>query len=277
MPTYIRLLAPDGTLTPANYSADSLAEAGLYEPQDGVYTITNTFETTKALKIDAHLDRLEDSARKADIALTLNRAHLRAGLRQCILESGFGDVRFRVTVSKAQPDHFTLTVEPFAPISQDIIRHGVRVETIANSARENAGAKTTGWMTRREALIKTMNPGIYDLILMDAEGHLLEGLGANFYAILNGSLHTATENVLPGISRLIVFEVAPAIVPLRLEAVHQSDIPRLSESFITSASRGIVPVIEIDGQVLGDGKPGAITLVLRAAYQAWVVEHLEEI
>jgi branched-chain amino acid aminotransferase len=277
MPTYIRFLAPDGTLTPADYSASSLAEAGLYEPQDGVYTITNTFEATKALKIDAHLDRLEDSAHKADIALTLDRAHLRAGLRRCILDSGFGDVRFRVTVGKSQPERFTITLEPFTPISQDIIRHGVRVETIANSARENAGAKTTGWMTRREALIRNMNPGIYDLILMDADGHLLEGLGANFYAILNGSLHTATENVLPGISRLIVYEVAPAIVPLRLEAVHQDDIPRLSEAFITSASRGIVPVVEIDGHLLGDGKPGAMTLALRAAYQAWVIENLEEI
>ncbi|MEZ4667072.1 MAG: hypothetical protein R3E39_03985 [Anaerolineae bacterium] len=60
-PCTINVLTPDGLL-PANYSADSLADAVQYEPHDGVYTTTNTFNTTQVLKLEAHLDRLEDSA-----------------------------------------------------------------------------------------------------------------------------------------------------------------------------------------------------------------------
>ena len=110
-----------------DYSADSLAEAVNHEPAQGVYTVTNTYQSTKTLKFDAHLDRLEDSAKRADIALKLDREHLCKAIRQMILESGFGDVRFRVTVPSATPGNLILTIETFTPLSQDFIEQVVRV------------------------------------------------------------------------------------------------------------------------------------------------------
>jgi branched-subunit amino acid aminotransferase/4-amino-4-deoxychorismate lyase len=53
------------------------------------------------------------------------------------------------------------------------------------------------------------------------------------------------------------------------------DLARLSEAFITSSSRGIVPVVEIDGITIGAGVPGAYTRKLGEVYQAWVAQHLE--
>ena len=61
MPCLITLLTPEG-LKPVPYQADSLVEAARFEPHDGIYTITNTYQTFKVLKLDAHLDRLETSA-----------------------------------------------------------------------------------------------------------------------------------------------------------------------------------------------------------------------
>jgi len=277
MPTYIRLLSPDRTLSPVEYTAENLADAARYEPQDGVYTVTNTFNTTQILKMDDHLNRLEDSARRAEIPLTLDRASLRKALRNSILDYGVGDVRFRVTVGKAQPHSLIITLEKFTPTAPEIYAKGVRVITAPDSARHNAAAKTTLWMTQRQALVDAMPAGIYDTILQDADGNLLEGLAANFYAVKEGRIWTAVDNVLPGISRLIVFEVAPSVLPLVRQPVTAKDIPALSEAFITSASRGIIPVVEIDGHTLGDGVPGEITKRLREAYQAWVEAHLEEI
>lgn len=277
MSAYIRLLTPDGGLHPVTYTAENLNDAARYEPTDGVYTITNTYNTTQVLRMDDHLNRLEDSAHRADIPLTLDRPALRRALRACILDYGVGDVRWRVTVGKDQPENILITLEKFSPAAPSIYERGVRVITAPNSARHNPAAKTTAWMTEREALAKAMPVGIYDTILQDADGYLLEGLGANFYAIKDGMLWTAEANVLPGISRLVVLEVAPPILPVMRQAIHSQDIPTLSEAFITSASRGIVPVIEIDGHILGDGTPGRQTLQLRAAYLTWVQNHLEEI
>jgi branched-chain amino acid aminotransferase len=276
MPTLIRHLTPNG-LEPVDYEADSLNDAARFEPDDGVYTVTNTFETTKVLKLDAHLDRMEDSARRADIPLALDRPRLRTALRDVILEAGYGDARFRVTVSRQQPDTFILTVEPFKPLSSALTEQGVRVITAPNSARSNPAAKTTDWMHQREAIAKSLSAGVYDAILLDENGLMLEGLSSNFYAVINSELRTAGTGVLPGIAQQIVFDVAPGILSLRKDAPHIDELPHVEEAFITSSSRGIVPVVEIDGHVLGDGIPGVKTKALRTAYQAWVEDHLEEL
>jgi branched-chain amino acid aminotransferase len=246
-----------------------------FEPHDGVYTVTNTYNTFQVLKFDAHLTRLEDSARRENIPLSLNRRMLRAGLRDMIAQSGFGDVRFRITVPRQQPDHLIMTIEPFKPPPPEVYANGVRCITLLEGARQNPAAKTTGWMHDREQY--GLPDGIYTGLLLDSNGGILEGMTSNFYAIVDGELRTAGEGVLPGIAQQIVFEIAPDVLPLRKEAVHKDDISRLSEAFITSSSRGIVPVVEIDGIQIGDGKPGALTLQLRGRYLAWVAAHLEDL
>ena len=273
MPTLIKILTPDG-LIDVPYKAASLAEAAEHEPDDGVYTVANTFNTYQTLKLDAHFDRLEDSARRANIPLQLDRVAVRKSLRTMIEAANFGDVRFRVTVPRATPDKLILSIEPFTPPTPNLIEKGVRCITASDSARSSAETKTTQWMHERSKLSDTMPAGIYDTFLLDKEGYLLEGLAANFYAILNGELRTAGSGVLKGISQQIVLEIALPILPVKMEAVHVSDIPQLSEAFLTSSSRGIIPVVEIDGITIGDGIPGSYTRQLLAAYQAWLENHL---
>lgn len=276
MPCTIRTLTPDGLKT-VDYSAESLNEAARHEPENGVYTVGNTVETYKALKLTAHLNRMEDSARRANIALTLDRPRLRAALREVITLAGYGDVRYRITVPADQPDCFILSVEPFKPLAPAVIANGVRVISVPDSARHNAAAKTTGWMHEREKIEASLPEGIYTALLLDEAGNVLEGVTSNFYAILDGMLFTADEGVLPGISQQIVLEVAPDVLHVRREPIHISDVPRVTEAFITSASRGIVPVVEIDGLTLGKGKPGAITWRLRERYAVAMRNYLEEL
>lgn len=276
MPCLAKFLTPDG-LVDAPYTGDSLADTTRHEPEDGVYTITNTFHNTQVLKLGAHLDRLEDSAARAGIPLALDRPRLRQALRQMIESAGWGDVRFRITVGRQNPDTLILSIEPFKPISRDLLENGTRCITAPNSARHNPEAKTTDWAIARKRLQDAMPPGIYDTFLLDGDGYLLEGLASNVYAIIGGTLHTADEGVLKGISRQIVLEIAPAVLPVRLEKAHISQIPDMQEAFLSSSSRGIVPVVEIDGQSIGDGRVGPLTKALRSAYEAWMRDHLEEL
>ncbi|MBI5671202.1 MAG: aminotransferase class IV family protein [Chloroflexi bacterium] len=273
-PCFIRALTPEG-LQPVAYTADSMTEAARYEPQDAAYTVTNTYHTFQVLKFDAHLDRLEDSARREGIPLALDRPRLRMALRAMIAEAGYGDVRFRITVPCAQPDHLILSLEPFQPPAPEVYEQGVKCITLADSARDNPAAKSTAWMHERERF--ALPPGVYTGLLLDSEGNILEGLSSNFYAVLAGELRTAGEGVLPGIAQQIVFEIAPGVLPLRKDAVNLRNLPRLSEAFITSSSRGIVPVVQIDGVTIGAGVPGQHTQALMTAYRDWVARHLEEL
>lgn len=275
MPFYARQLTPSG-LTAVPYSATSLVDAAQHEPE-GVYTITNTYPGLRVLQMDPHLTRLEDSARREGIPLIVDRPRVRAALRQVIEESGFEVVRFRITVPRATPDEPILSVEPFAPPAPEVYERGIRCVTVSDTQRDNPAAKTTGWMTQRKDVQAAFPPGITEGLLVGDSGEILEGLTSNFYAIHDGILYTAGEGVLPGIGRLVVFAVAPDILPLALRAVTVSEIAALEEAFITSASRGIVPVVEIDGMRIGAGVPGMTTRRLREAYSAWVSAHLEDI
>lgn len=274
MPTLIKILTPDG-LRDADYTADSLADAAHHEPA-GIYTITRTYRKNYALLLDSHLDRMEESARLENIPLKLDRATLRTALRSMLDEAGHENVRFRVTVPRHQPDHLILTIEPFGGWSPIMYEKGVMVATV-HIARHNPAAKTNDWVAQREAASASIPANAFQGIIVNDAGELLEGFSTNFYAIMNGKLYTAGEGVLGGISRKIVLEVTPNILPIELRPIKINEIPTISEAFVTSASRGIVPVVQIDEHIIGAGKPGPLTLQLRAAYLAWEEKHLEPI
>ncbi len=276
MPAIIRRLSPRG-LEKVAYAASSLAEAVVFEPFDGVYTVGNTWHRTKALLFDAHLERLEASARHQRIAIDYDRQQLKAALRTMILASDYGDVRFRISVSAARPDSLLITLEPYHPPDDSLVRQGVRCVTSGGAQRQGPSAKTSDWMHIRGKLPDATAPGVYEIILLDKSGFMLEGATSNFYAIADGQLYTAGSGILAGISRRILLEVGRDILPLRLQAPHIDDLPDMLEAFLSSSSRGLIPIVAIDGRSIGNGAVGEYTKRLRQAYQRWVAEHLEEL
>ncbi len=258
------------------FKAGSLLDAAQHEPRAGVYTVGKTYQRTKSLLFDEHLSRLQDSARRQGFSLKYDPTQLRSALRLMIVESNYGDVRFRISVAADAPDDALISIEPFQPPSPHLIERGARCIT-STATRQSPAAKSSEWMHRRRALEAAQPADIYETFLLDAQGNLLEGASSNVYVILDGELHTAPAGVLAGISRMIVLAVCDRIVPLRPLAPNVSEFDHFSEVFLSSSSRGIIPVVELDGKVIGDGRVGATTLALRAAYQRWVDDHLEEL
>jgi branched-chain amino acid aminotransferase len=260
------------------HPAESLKAAADHEPGDGVYTVANAQQGTGALKLTAHLTRLQDSAQREGIALTLTPEQIRAALRQAISGAGYaGDVKFRITVPRHTPNHIYISLEPFGGYPAHNYTDGVKVITAANSARHNPAAKDSAWMHDRKAIEDALPANVHTAILLDGHGNLLEGTSSNFYAIMNDTLYTAQDGVLPGTAQQIVLEVAPGVLPVERQPVNMADVPRLQEAFITSSSRGVMPVTQIDDVVLNNGSVGPFTLSIRDAYQQWVNAHLEVI
>jgi branched-subunit amino acid aminotransferase/4-amino-4-deoxychorismate lyase len=271
--TYIMM--PTG-ITKAPYAANSLAEAALFEP-DGVYTVARTFEGSKALLLDEHLNRLEQSAALEGIPLRLDRAALRGALRSLLIEAGYDNARFRITIPREQPAHIYLSVEPFRPVPPEIVAGGARIIS-TELERHNPTAKTTAWMAHRRAAVENLPPGIYEAVLVSPDGQMLECTSSNFYAVRSGQLYTADDSqVLAGIARRVVLTLAGEILPVTLRAPLYADLKQFDEALLSSAGRGVVAVVEIDGVAIGGAKPGQFTLAIRAAYEAWAAAHLEEI
>ncbi len=78
-----------------------------------------------------------------------------------------------------------------------------------------------------------------------------------------------------GISRKILLEVIPPSLTLQPQPPQLADLAEFDEAFLTSSSRGVVPIVQINEVSIGDGRPGPITRQLSALYDDWVEDHLE--
>lgn len=244
------------------------------EQQPGVYTVARSYSGNRVLCFERHLARLEESAQLSGIPLALDRAWLRGALRACLEELGYPEVRFCVSVPADAPDVYYLAFEPLHPVPERVLRAGVSVYT-TDLNRHTPRAKSTGWIAARREARAALPADAYEGLLTGPDGAILEGTESNFYAVLDGALRTAGEGVLGGTARAVLLEVAPAVIPVRLQPATLADLPRLDEALLTSSSRGVVPITRINGQPVGDGRPGPITEALRQRYDAWAEAHLE--
>jgi branched-chain amino acid aminotransferase len=89
---------------------------------------------------------------------------------------------------------------------------------------------------------------------------------------------TARDNILLGITRETIIDIARGMgLEIKYQPLKQAQLETIAEAFITSSSRGIVPVIQIDNVTIGQGSPGPITKQLMAAYEEYVVQRAEKL
>ncbi len=103
-------------------------------------------------------------------------------------------------------------------------------------------------------------------------GYVTEGAASNLFAVIDDELITPPKNheILPGITRDVILELAEANqIPYREDVIALEALQNASEVWVTSSTREIVPVIELDGQQLGDGKPGPVFKKMDQLLQAY--------
>ena len=171
-----------------------------------------------------------------------------------------------------------IALQAFAPPPQSLYETGVKV-ALADPAlsRENPRAKTADFAARRPALAMdaTSVERPYEYLLTTADGRILEGSGTNFYGVVDGILRTAGEGVLEGITRRIILEQAEQLdIPVSFEPVMVHELGVLDEAALSGSSRAMLPVVQIGDQMIGDGRPGPVTLRLLQAYQRYLRDHI---
>jgi branched-subunit amino acid aminotransferase/4-amino-4-deoxychorismate lyase/CTP:molybdopterin cytidylyltransferase MocA len=255
----------------------SLDDVSLLLP-GGAYTTFRTYSHSKAIRFQEHLLRLADSAQRTHTQVQLQPEGLRRALRTILQQSPFADARVRVTLDlENEPDNLYVSLEELHTPPAEAYLAGVKVNTQIMH-RENPRAKLTGFIATAAGLRARMAQGINETLMVQEDGMILEGLSSNFFALQGNTLRTADQGVLAGITRSIVLDIARQLaIPVALDGVQAAEIPLLDECFITSASRAVLPVVQIDGQVIGSGQPGPVTIQLIEKFQAWVESEAEAI
>ena len=118
------------------------------------------------------------------------------------------------------------------------------------------------------ALREAIDSGCDEALLLDNEGYVAEGSGENFFLVKNGVIHTPElTSCLPGITRdtVLVFarELNISVIERRIP---RDEVYIADEAFFTGTAAEVLPIRELDGRVIGDGKPGSVTLRLQSLY-----------
>lgn len=250
--------------------AQSLALASLALP-DGAYTTFRTYHGGRVLRLADHVHRLEETVALEGQAAALEKKAVRRAVAQALDLARYPESRLRVTFA---PPRLFVSIEPFAPLPERCYREGVACVTLP-LRRENPRAKDTRFIATAAGVYGKLPPGVHEGLLVGEDGAILEGLSSNFFGIRDGVLMTEEGDVLPGITREVVLEVATGVVPESRIAVHTGEIAALAEAFITSASRGILPVVRIDEATIGDGRPGPLTRELTTRLDALIERETE--
>jgi branched-chain amino acid aminotransferase len=258
-------------------SSSSIDEATRRLPPGG-YTTLRTFHGRRVMRMMDHYDRLEETAHLAGKPIQINRAQVSQALHQIFADNPLSGAEWRVRIIldlEQSPGDLYLLLEPLAIPNEAAYQQGVRVVT-RQLQRKNPKAKLTQFIQTATAIREGLPPGINEALMIGQNNRVLEGLSSNFFGVLDGVIWTAEEGVLSGITRSLVLEEIEKLgLPLRLEGVRHRDLSLLEEAFITSASRAVLPVVEIDNQSVGVGQPGPITRQLLERYLASVTAALE--
>jgi branched-chain amino acid aminotransferase len=258
----------------------SLASASAALPA-GSYTTLRTYGGDRLLRLDSHRQRLEDSL---PVPARLDPGRLCTGLRYVLdaarRRSGSaaleapgppvpapGESRLRLTFS---PPRLFVSIEPLQSLPEPRFREGVRCITVPVH-RDNPHAKSTVFIATAARAYAALSAGIEEGLMVAEDGSLLEGLSSNVFAVLDGALRTEDDRVLPGVTRSLILELAAREgIPAQLRPIARADLPQVSECFLTSVSREILPVVQIDGETIGSGRPGPVSGRLLAALRALI-------
>lgn len=261
---------------------DSMREASAQLPE-GAYTTFRTYNGNRILRLNQHLRRLEESVVLMGKTNERIDAAARRAMSDAIRDTHYPESRFRLTYA---PPRFFVSVEPFTPLPHSLYEAGAWCVTVSLQ-RDTPHAKSTTFIASAADAYRALPEGANEGLMIAEDGAVLEGLSSNFFALLPSrmggvkdgelTLHTEEARALIGVTRSLVIEVAQSApgVPISTRAVTCNDLPQVRECFITSVSREILPVVKIDGLVIGDGKPGQVTRELMRRFRDLVAREAE--
>lgn len=247
----------------------------------GVYSSLLAFEQNKFLGLDGHIARTRQSVALLGWDEPLDEQRLRAGLHNILSAQPAQQARVRYDYLAAPIDvtgeqtRLLVAIRPFPGIPAEVYEEGVTVGFAKTLHRENPLAKTAAFVNDRQKYPIGM-PDAYERILVNEAGEILECTSANFYAVINGTLVTANEGILEGITRKIILQLAAENgIPIELRPPTVAEIPSFDEAALSSSSRAIMPIVKIGEQVVGNGRSGPIVTQLLAAYRGYVAGAVE--
>jgi len=258
------------------------------------------FETMRAyngniLWLSQHLDRLFNSAHIIMLPIKKSKQAFAEILKQMVVRNTLDNGLLRVTVSRGegspgldistcQSPTIIVTARHGTPYTATQYKQGVSLVTL-DIQRNSVNAlppsiKSLNFLNNILAKIESTQKGAFDGIMLNQHGHLTEATTSNIFLTKNGTLFTPATScgILEGITRNTVLSLAKEeqIISyqkaLTIDSLYEAD-----ECFLTNTSMELMPVLTVDGRMIGDSCPGPMTERLHKAFRRRMARYLDEL
>ena len=247
----------------------------------------NTVNGPAVFRLDAHLERMFESARTYGLPIPYSQQELTDAALEVINANGFSDCYVRPIATYGSgslgvyprdcPVEVAILAWPWgAYLGADALEKGIQVTVSRwkkfSSLAMPATAKACGqYLNSMLAVQDAVRRGFDEALLVDEEGIIAEGSGENFFMVQNGNVLTNDErdHVLMGITRDSVITLARDLgYKVFVGQMHLEELEVADEAFFTGTAAEVTPIAALDRKPIGNGKPGPITLELQRAFFA---------
>ncbi len=242
----------------------------------GIFDFLRTYNH-KPFKLREHIDRLCSSAKYTGITIPLPKTTLLKIVNEGIEKNkdAYDDFNIRIIVTggvgvdsltPGKPSVIALFTKAIQ-YSNEHYTKGVKVITV-KMVRTIPEAKTLNYFMAIIALQKARKEKAIEAIYIDSDGKLYEGTTSNIFFIKNKTLTTPKTNILPGITRKIVIDLAKKLeMKVEERNVFLGELTSFQEAFISASNKEIMPVVQVDRRAIGEGIVGEKTTRLIKAYR----------
>jgi D-alanine transaminase len=247
---------------------------------DAVYEVLRIYQG-KPWLLREHMDRLAHSLEairirsvdlkrlEARMLQTIAAGPFREAIAYIQVTRGSGPYRTHAFPAQAAPLellYVTEFVDPYVEARQS----GTKVLLRPDIRWDRCDIKSTNLLANVLAVQEARDVGCLEAVYYLPDGTITEGTHTSCFGVLDGQLLTAPNSpaILPGITRRLILRLAERVkIPLREKVLHREDLPRVAELFLTGTTSEVMPIVQVDGKPVGDGKPGPVTRKLQEAYR----------
>jgi len=266
----------NGDFVPAKKAALPLNDLGIVRGY-GVFDLLRTYGTTP-FRLRDHIKRLESSAKQIELELPWSTEELEDVVLQTYKRNEISDASIRIIVTGGPSDNLMtpqgkpsliVMVNPITPYPAHYFTEG-RKATSTLVERTMPTVKSLNYIGAIMAMNEAGKVDAVEAIYLDNHDRLTEGTRSNLFVVRDNLLITPREGVLKGITRQVVLEVAAAQFEVVEGPIHYHDLGSLDEAFMTSTTKEVLPIIQIDEHPIGAGKPGLVTRRISELFSVYV-------
>ena len=250
---------------------------------DGVFEGIRVY-SRRVFELEAHLRRLYESAKAIRLEVPMQKTELTSAIERTVEANGIVDGYIRLVVTRGvgnlglnpftcKDSSLFIIADKIQLYPEELYETGMKIIS-ATTARNHPltippQVKSLNYLNNILAKIEALDSNVPEAVMYNHEGYVAEATGDNVFIVRNGVICTppVEAGALEGITRNLVIRLAKKE---GLEVVEKNltrcDLYICEEFFLTGTAAEVIGIVEIDGRVIGDGKPGPVTKLLREKF-----------